>query len=373
MSKPPLISRERRKQALQLYMTNSEPLGPVKQDFVKDDFVAKHILDSNVREIKQLLINPPLILLGRKGSGKSSIIDEIRLRESTPKPGSVDSKGLIEQGSMLILLIDNFRHLTTLLRNVASRSGAYAHVLGHEAISLSFPVEHLQQSWFEILWDDIIKSFYEFLIKSEGHDMLDSITNYIHCDVFYTGSEEAAAEEVFNAARRSVIRWVEDNNYKLYFLFDSLENYPLDTDLMRNCFGGFFRALSQLSHESISMKVSFCLPLELRSELSKLSSANIEKDFSASHAIEWRPMSLLQIVAHRYRLYLELKEDSFYEEISGYEFSDPQGRPNRDDIRSLFRTILPDRIVNSYDIEEDCLAVHYKAYTTAAKTHHPYL
>jgi hypothetical protein len=65
--------------ALRRALGHTEPLGSIQQELI-DDIATRQLLDDQVIPFRGATTRPYMLLLGRKGAGKSSMLAEIRLR-----------------------------------------------------------------------------------------------------------------------------------------------------------------------------------------------------------------------------------------------------------------------------------------------------
>jgi hypothetical protein len=138
-------------------------------------------------------------------------------------------------------------------------------------------------------------------------------------------------------------------NKELIILFDNLEEYPIENHIFRSVVAGLLRCLSRFSTNNPRVSVVFCFPEEIANEVRQWSS-NLLKDFRRSATLRWRPGDLLQIAAHRFRLFIREHDQSFYAAIEDFDFS------KREDVRNLYRQLMPSHVTNGLGRQEDSVA-----------------
>lgn len=324
-------------------LTHAQPLGPIDHLGIQNDVASHKLLVEEVGPFAIVGSNPYTLLLGRKGSGKSAILTEIRMNL---KPGwrrLQIPEQLPEKGEPYILPILSWEQFHQIVRNVAADSNT------NDLFADLVPAEFYAQLWQEKLWEEIIQHFANYWHFPAAHGALDPVRDYVEGNGTYEGSPEQEARRRFEAARRSILDFLSQRRSHLYFLFDSMENYPVRHPLFSRVLTGLFQALHAIDAESPYIKVSFCIPEELENFLTG-NSANLAKDFASSYRIRWRPIDLLRIVAHRFRLAMAVHDREFYDELEELNFS------RREDIHVLFSRILPRAVTNALGDPEDPLA-----------------
>lgn len=223
------------------------------------------------------------------------------------------------------------------------------------------PSEHIANLWYQVIWDRIIQHFYNFTHFREVKDILAPVNNYISADSPYEGSEVSVAKRLFLMARAAVINFLEQRDALVYFLFDSMERYPVRNPQFSKVLAGLFRSLNQINYDSARVQIVFCIPEEVESFMTQ-SSANLLKDFASSYRIRWTPMELLRITAHRYRISMKIHDPVFFKEIEGLDFS------SRNDIHKFFSRVLPK---TKWDIRRPrgSACLYHSAYSAKSSSH----
>jgi hypothetical protein len=159
----------------------------------------------------------------------------------------------------------------------------------------------------------------------------------------------AAAKKLFSETRTHILDYLEKTGKELIILFDNIEEYPVENMVFRSVVAGLLRCLSRFSTMNQRASVVFCFPEEVANEVRQWSS-NLLKDFRKSATLRWRPGDLLQIAAHRFRLFIREHDPSFHSVIEEYDFS------RRDDLRKLYSQLMPAHVTNSLGQQEDSVA-----------------
>ncbi|MGZ8937016.1 MAG: P-loop ATPase, Sll1717 family [Halobacteriota archaeon] len=326
---------------LKSVLTHAEPLGPIDQARILED-AAKALLDDQVTPFTEVIGKPYMLLLGRKGSGKSAILTDMRLKlHPSRRPISIPDR-LPKKGESYVIPVMSWEHFHQITRNVAMQFRA------DDLLADIVPPEHYTSLWYEMLWDEMIQHFFNYSHFPEARVALAPINGYINADKPFQGPADKEAERLFSAARESILDFLTQRSSKVYFLFDSMENYPVRNTIFSRVLTGLFQALNKINSESAPVRISFCIPEEIEGFLAS-SSANLLKDFASSYRIRWRPIDLLRIAAHRFRLATAIYDNEFYAGIRNLDFS------RREHIHQLFSTILPKSVHNSLGHPEDPL------------------
>lgn len=325
-------------------LTATEPLGPVAHERIVPD-VLDDIVYDRIALFADVATKPHMLFLGRKGAGKSALLSQIRL--GTQKKGR---RGLIlnneepTKGRDYIIDVYSWEHFNQIVRNVSRL------VSKDDILNDLIPTEYFADIWYQTLWDEIIQHFYNYhAYDEECRKILAPVDQYVHEECDFEGTAQQQAKHLFNKARVAIINFLTIKSSRLYFLFDSMENYPVRNATFSRIISGLFQGLTKVNDDSARIIVSFCIPEEIESFMTA-EPGNLMKDFSSSTRIRWRPIDLVRIVAHRLRLSASVHDPGFYEKIKNLDFS------KRDDLHFIFDLCLPAKITNSRGTEEDPLA-----------------
>jgi hypothetical protein len=324
-------------------LTLSEPLGPIAHERIVDD-VADDLVYHNIALFSELTSKPHMLFLGRKGAGKSAVLREIRLgtRPTTIRDGHHRGRPSNPQHSFVIDVF-SWRHFHQIVRNVNRQ------FRNEDVIDEMIPPEYFIELWHQMLWDEIIQHFYKYAHDQSYRDLLKPVDCYVNVDGFFDGTAHEQARFVFDNAKQSVLRFLDELDANLYFLFDSMDEYPVRNASFARILSGLFQGLLKLSDESPRIVISFCIPEEIEAFIAT-GSSNLMKDLSSSFRIRWNPIDLLRVVAHRLRVSAGVYDRPLHDKLKELNFA------RRQDIHQLFRLVLPRSITNSQGTEEDALA-----------------
>lgn len=328
-------------------LTLTEPLGPIAHERIIDDEYIGELIDDKISLFRDVTQNhkPHMLLLGRKGAGKSALLSDIRLGVRKQKRrGMRHPDGLLPTGEDYVLEVSSWEHFHSIVRNVSGQ------IRRDDALLEDLiPPEYFIDLWYEMLWDEIIQYFYNYSHYEECQGLLDHVNKYVKVDGYFDGDPSQRAKDLFSAAQLSILGFLEQRNSKLYFLFDSMDKYPVRNITFSKILAGLFQGLIKINDETDRIYISFCIPEEIEAFIAA-GSANLIKDLSSAYRIRWKPIDLIRIVAHRLRLSAKVHDKSLFNSIKDHSFS------KREDLQQLFKMVLPTVIVNSQGTEEDPLA-----------------
>src|SRR5215218_6105820 len=143
---------------LESVLTRTQPLGPIDQARISDVF-AHSLLDEEVEPFKDVGGDPGdpyTLLLGRKGSGKSAILTELRLKLRSGSRIWEAPERLPKKGEPYILAVLSWEHFLHITQNVARQDQM---LNMSEELKEMIPSEHYESLWRDGFWDEIIRHF----------------------------------------------------------------------------------------------------------------------------------------------------------------------------------------------------------------------
>jgi hypothetical protein len=325
-------------------LTSAEPLGPIAHERIVPDVLSDLVYD-RIAFFTDVATKPHMLFLGRKGAGKSALLSQIR--SGTQKKGR---RGLVFyndepiSGRNYVIDVYSWEHFHQIVRNVNRL------LKQDDIFDELVPSEYFVELWYQTLWDEIIHHFYNYyFFDDECQRLLDPIEKYVNADGEFEGSAHKHARNVFDRAKAAILNFLNERASRLYFLFDSMENYPVRHPTFLRIISGLFQGLTKINDESPRIIVSFSIPEEIESFITS-GSTNLMKDLASSYRIRGRPTDLVRVVAHRLRLSASVHDAPLFEELKELDFA------KRDDLHRLFDIVLPKKITNSHGADEDTLA-----------------
>jgi hypothetical protein len=284
------------------YLTYDQPFGPEDTSEVGDPY-CRRMLYHSLNRIHQSSLADPTIIIGRKGSGKTAILQSSRI--------SGKYKIVLELGtpSAMGQIMNTFR--------TTAPAPAFA--------------ETVAQLWTILLWMPLIHYFAK-LDNREGpaNRVANTYFSALVGDFRTTaavaietalttlsahageGSAEgfpARASQLkldgidFEQVKASIIADLDKVGWTAILLIDSLDNYDFGTAQIDRAIQGLLKCAGSFNTGPTPYKVRLCLPSELYPSFLSLS-ANPAKDFSRCMMVRWRASELLILAAHRLSLFI---------------------------------------------------------------------
>lgn len=332
---------------LRTYFTDAEPLGP---DYLeaRTPLVAPLVYQDNL-PYRRLVSNPSMVI-GRKGSGKSSILRSVEFdRKYTPE---------------LIIELppdDTFAVIVELLNN---------------NVKDTLFVEQIATVWEFLLWNVVIaKSMLTF--RSDENELVSALSKYcLDLQLPLTSPPylimRAALNVIINrrptenlvdfvrysthgglsfpSALSATQQLLHINGKRGILLLDSMEQFRLDVEKMYPALSGFLKSLASFRIPGSVVDIRCCIPSELYFSLIEIST-NPNKDFSNSQMLHWSSMELLELAAVRYATFISIKDPALHDKLV-----DHMNFHDRKIIRKFWFQFFPETTVNQLGFEEDTLA-----------------
>src|SRR3982751_6557054 len=310
-------------------LTRAAPLGPSDAAQITDPEVAARLFDPHNKSFNTLLRRDLSVLLGRRGSGKTALLNSYKYRpyiDAYDKPEVRDSRSDFRSYEIVIDVVtykqfDEMQHLVT------------------RDPSVFRPVEALVDDWALLVTDYFfaklvsgeaeagrltpqIQQLRHYLDQGEdgyrqevrrqvwGHSLLSKIKAFVHLESA-EHAQHMMPEEALNAAVEHLVAIGK----RAVILFDSMDEYDITNASFTRSLGALIRFISQFNARQERIKIKLGLPLEIFPEVQR-ASANPLKDLVSVDQLKWTAMELAQIAAHRYRLFLNLNDPDYALQLS---------------------------------------------------------
>lgn len=332
---------------LKIFVNRSAPFGPISASRLLDSETANDILFNTRNKVWEFYQKRPRVVIGRKGSGKTTILSHTHQLEDYRYVVNVPTAKAISE----------FR------RSVYPNASD---------VGLVF-VENAAEIWDRLLNTEIMA-----LLPEDVIDSLSAVRSYLEAINRGTGglvhslsnalreNKEAldgggigylirAALDIYKGDGEGNYRkalgeldsYLNETNAKVVVILDSLENYHLDIPQNAETVRALLKCAGEYGTQLRSLRV--CLPAEMYFELRELSE-NVEKDFINTMALHWLPIELLTVAAWRYLVYLRLYAP---DELAKFGHLD---MGSRDDIHKIIYSFLPRETKNASGKKEFALA-----------------
>lgn len=286
--------------------TAAQPLGP---EISPTDPAEIRKLYSEFTGHREIARDDPTFILGRKGSGKTSLL----------------LGPLASERELIVLTESNayerMRYIDDLLARIYQVSvdhasavwlAAFWHVaIAHVALTFrpeeaETPEGRAVATYIDAFSPDphvenqadadlsvFLFAVEDVLTGASWRDHVETLLGSI-------GPTEAPLRTTYKAARTLL----DERPYELAIVIDSLEDLQFRLVDLEHVLRGLFRAVGLNAREGApTLRIRCCFPSELAGEMHALSS-NPAKDFRRRHNIHWRGSELMQVAAHRYRSFL---------------------------------------------------------------------
>jgi len=324
-------------------LSPTEPLGPDNHFRIKDD-VAEDLLYHKAPQFGVTNSKPHMIWIGRKGAGKSALLSEIRLgvRRNARRAGRRENEHPVDGGDYIVE-VGSYAHFHEMVRNVNRL------VQDELLLDGMIQTDYLRDLWYRIFWDEIIMSLHGISREPINRERLAGVQRYVHVDGSLDKPTGAHAREIFEDAKNTVLAFLRKTRSRLYFLLDTLEEYPVRNIKFMKIQSGLLQGLQMLNDESAHIIPTIFIPEELEGVLIE-GSSNVMKDLSTSFKLRWKPVDLIRIVAHRMRVSSRFYDRKLYADSHNLDFA------ARDDLHKFYSMIFPKTLINSQGLHEDPLA-----------------
>jgi hypothetical protein len=331
-------------QRLANLLDDGEPLGPIDQEEISDLGDARAILFEDAPAFASALSKDATLIIGRKGAGKSSIIAEYKIAAASKQERQRTSASRFDRTR--IIEIETWDRFFEMVKAVSS-------LMPHETdpMAVLTPPEFVAQLWERVIWEEIIKHYFEACTLMDGAGLLSPVCAYLNPTetTNETTPPNLLADKLYEEAKKAILNHIGACKERCLVLFDNMDDFPVKNLLFRKVTAGFLKCLVAFNRKYSGIMLIFCLPEEVEFAFSE-SSSNTIKDYQKAHWIHWRPIDLLRITGHRYRLLTAIKDFDHFVEIEPLDFE------KRADIHALFDRLLPGSITNATGQEEDPLA-----------------
>ena len=338
-----MLSKEQ-KTLISAYITEDEAFGPVNASEIEESEALEILFDSH-NKIYKALHQRPSIVIGRKGSGKTSYLHAAYFENnydyvveiSTPKAFSnvIESIERTTKGS---LFPETIAELWETVLWIAFLNGMRNR--------LSSPTKKLINAYLAKVGvresasiDDVLWDIADVLSKNASGKTIGMIAEVLR----------RADNLSFAEVKDTVCNELRETKKRALIMLDSLDDFRLEIDTVSLALQGLLKCIGRANKPSARTDIRFCLPAELFHIFQDISS-NPNKDFRRDLILHWTAPELLIIAANRLLLYFELHEPKLFVNFGKV------CALNIKDARKIFKGILPDTITGGLGVPESPLA-----------------
>lgn len=346
---------------LSSYLKPTTPLGPSDAAQITDLEVAARLFDPHNKSFNSLLRRDLSVVIGRRGSGKTALLNSYKYRpflEHLDRAAQAPGFDLNEY--QVVIEIVAHKQFQQMQKIVAEDPQVFT------------PVEEIVDRWNGLLTD----YFFAQLLAQECPDEicpgeLATVQRYLFQDD--NGYQDEVRRMVWgppllgflrnlvhrehkpktglltqDAALAAAISFLKSTHRRAVIIFDSMDEYDITNPMLNRTVGALLRFISHFNARQDRVKIKLCLPSEIFPEIQR-TSANPLKDLVSVDQVKWTSIELAQIAAYRYRLFLDLYDNTMSQRASGCDLN------RRSGVREFWSLFFEPVHVNKYGKEEDPL------------------
>lgn len=332
---------------LKRFVNRSSPFGPINASHLIDTTSANDVLFNTRNKVWEFYQKRPRIVIGRKGSGKTSILsctqrlEEYRYVVNIPTAESVrEFRNSVypSPSDVGLVFVEEAAKVWDRLLNTEIMALLPMHLIeGLPSIRKYLETINRFQGGFSQSLSTAL---------AENKEALDGgyVGYLIRAAIdFCKGNDDGN----YKRALSELDRHLTETHTKVVVIIDSLENYHLDLPQNAETVRALLKCAGDYGTPLRSLRV--CLPAEMYFELRELSE-NVEKDFVNAMALHWLPIELMTLAAWRYLVYLRLYAPENLDKFSELDLG------SREDIHKILNSFLPVESINSAGKKEYTLA-----------------
>ena len=287
---------------LMKYFKVDAPLGPLTARVISDRAVLELLTEHELCPDEKSSPRPSIVV-GRKGSGKTSYLRRLGLGRDP----SIFIELKTEKGLNLILaVLDKAVFESVSVESIADIwDGIFWNCLlwmlnrtGRPSIGHQATRSHLRSldiadcASVEMVIGAMAEKF-EKLTAASGLFSIDKVDRYLR-------------GENFDALKQYVTADLERQNQTALLVLDSLDDYPINVDIYKKTLGGLLKCAGEFNAVESRFDLRLCLPSELYIAFTDDISTNAIKDFSNQFILKWPVDELLLAASRRLMIYLRL-------------------------------------------------------------------
>jgi hypothetical protein len=333
---------------LKPYITKDEPFGPIDSyQIAPADIEVLKLLFEKQNRIYKSFRNRPSIIMGRRGSGKTSYLRSVYFDDQYSDYVEISTANVLEHITSVVQDVSTDTVFTetlwklwektlwtcalTQFRNKSLPVSGDMNVI--DAYLKSMNVE-IGDSVDTVLWK--LAGFYREIVKTDPKNGLSEVFRYFD-------------EKNFEVAKSTAIERLKSGGKRIVILMDSLEDFKLNISSVERSIQGLLKCVGSMNNPRDVVDIRLCLPTELGGRVVEISSNPI-KDFNREVKLEWTAKELISIGAQRLMYYIALHDPDILRGKSPFD------ELNREEAQALFRHVLPERITNQRGFSESSIS-----------------
>jgi hypothetical protein len=343
---------------LETLLTPTNPLGPTRHERIlrKLNNSTSNVLVYKTGLFDDVTQQDRPIITGRRGSGKTAVINAILARASG-RNYSYGSGEVRSSTRNIIVFINSWDHFDDLVGKVG-RDILIAY--GADVDWNAVLAETVSKVWAQNIWNFIFQEIYRHAIRREDQKRepayVREAIKYVTGHDFIPVPERLSSFAVNSAVektRQAVLDYLAENEAHCVVVIDSLEEYPVHAPRFEKVLAGFLRCINDFEDAFPRCRVICCLPEEIEHIINESYPSVLKDGGDASISrLRWKPIDLLRVVAKRYRAFLSCHLDNkeFNRDVKALDLDQREG------LEHFFSEVMPDSLRNRYGKEESALA-----------------
>lgn len=359
---PSLISKEDAVKLRQKVLIDRQYLGSSIYEYMFGQYSNElyHLLfDGHSKHLYEKFAQRPSIVLGRRGSGKSSYLNHIAHKKNVvPVPIKIwDFIDIVESQVEAILTrqksidaekVADIWHLILITISCMKATSISIENESVKQLISAFPVEGAGKNIFVKAAQLISKKLRETYLGSSDKFDVELCMDAISSTMSTLDEIEESVSDLLIEQDRVVILML-DNPER--FTRDEMEGLSLrsqDTPRERTI-SGLLNLCGRMNKGHEGIQIRLCIPSEQYFYLKKVSDSK-KKDFNSTQLLHWRSHEILSMAAHRYMTMLtvhdELRCDDGYKSLLKHKIY------TRDGAKEFWISVFGKKIVNGRTINE---------------------
>ncbi len=332
------------------YVTPDQPLGPINAAKI-DDLEVGDILFERDNKLHQAMKKNPVVVVGRRGAGKTSYLNSLHHDSNYTYVVPFDSP---EEFGKIVIGIQNASVAGTLVESIAEKWRRSLMTAIFAAI-----VRTKRSNAGELKQTRDYLARIGVPISKGPEETMWRVVNTLSDDGEGKGIRAAARalrdfdSITYEDAEEEVTNFLNRHEQRAIVLIDSLDDYLLDDLAVGKAIAGLLKCVGMFNRAGRPFHLRFCLPAELYPSFLSISS-NPSKDFEKEVLLHWHSRELLFIIAQRIKLYYRLYDEPSFAEFRDVSFDSPKGA------RALFHSCLPTKVKNGRGRTEQTLTYLFR-------------
>ncbi|WP_187431848.1 hypothetical protein ROLI_005810 [Roseobacter fucihabitans] len=326
------------KQKIKIYFTPAQPFGPRSSEDIKDDELVQPLIFNTRNSIWKSYQKDPSIIVGRRGSGKTTVVSRTELAGKFKYIIFADLAKLSEKVSHAL-----FSESQIKLGRTERCADYWSFVLNVQhmiEVVRSNPAEPFPRisSFLEAIdrkpkmgEESYLKRAFRASNRVELNNslgpLLASITNFL-----------ADSAHGYQEALSDLDYYLKESNTRSVIILDNVEQYDLDDCETKEIMKGMLKCVGTFGNRY--RQIRLCIPAEHFFEIKAISS-NATKDFGNAVVLHWSPIELMRIAAWRYLVFLAAH--NHIQRLNKFEAIDLS---KREDVHSVLSDFMKDTTVN---------------------------